>query len=157
MGSVVVIQSSGLGAGGGSDFTPDAVNWAAITNVGGVKKGVGYNPAQTITGIDNVIQLKAVWTSTSGTPATGVWVKNGSAVGVSAASPAYVNASVNDALYFWMTTFNNGIGNYDTGTVTVTNESDGGALLDSFSFAVQYVPANPPPDLGGGGDDLLPF
>jgi len=151
MGAVVVIQSSGLGTGGGSDFTPAAVNWAAITNVGGLRQGVGYNAAQTITAIDNVIQLKAAWTSTSGTPATGVWIKNGTAVSSPTASPAYVNASVNDSLYFWMTTFNDGIGNYDTGTVTVTNESDGAATLDTFTFAVQYVPANPPPDHGGGG------
>lgn len=152
MSAVVVIQSSGLGTGGGSDFTPGAVNWDNITNVLGARYGFGYNAAQTITAIDNVIQLKAAWTSTSGTPATGVWIKNGTAVSSRpGASPAYVNASVNDTLYFWMTTFNDGIGNYDTGTVTVTNESDGAATLDSFTFSIQYVPANPPPDAGGGG------
>ncbi len=149
--AVVVIQSSGIAAGGG-DVTPTAVNWANIINVGGLRQGVGYNAQQTLAAIVSPIQLKAAWTSTSGYPARGVWIKNGTAVSDPVPTPAYVNASVGDQLYFWMTVFNDGIGNYDNGTVTVTNESDGAASLDTFTFAIQYVPANPPPDAGGGGE-----
>lgn len=148
--AVVAFIRSGLGVGGG-DVTPTAVNWNNITNVGNLHLGIGHNlaSAQTLAAIDSPVQLKAAWTSTSALEAVGVWIKNGTAAGVPTATPAFVNASVGDVLYFWMTTaIVEDQGNFDTGTVTVTNESDSAATLDTFTFSIQYVP----PGSGGGGE-----
>lgn len=150
MGAVVVIQSSGIAAGGG-DVTPGAVNWDNIANVGELRRGVGYNAAVTFSAITSPIQLKATWTSTSPNQALGVFIKNGTGMTSESSSPVYVNVSNGDMVYFWMTSLiTPGVGNYDTGTVTVTNESDGGATLDTFTFAIQYVPSSQP---GDDGDD----
>ena len=130
---------AGGGGGGGSDVTPTAVNWAAIT-ITDTSSGIEQNADQTIAAIDTTIQLKAAWTSTSGSPAKGAWVKNGAVVGGYAVTPVYVNAVVGDALHFTMKALNSFTqGNYDSGTVTVTNESDGAATLDTFTFEVQYI------------------
>ena len=140
MGSITIIKASGLGSGG-SDVTPSALDWDDITTTQ-IYLGLGDNSGseQTLAAIDAVIQIKAAWTSTSSSPAKGVWVKNGAEVGDYVSTPAYVNATVGDKLYFLMRSRNVfGEGNYDTGTVTVTNESDGAATLDTFTFEVQYV------------------
>ena len=138
--TVVVIQSSGIGTGG-TDYTLDAVDWDPITVT---DTATGYEDnsasAQTLAGIDNVVSLKAAWTSTSGNPAKGQWFKNGVAVQSPALTPVYVNAIVGDVLFFKVYVgYTYPSGNYDTGTVTVTNESDGGATLDTFTFAAQFV------------------
>jgi len=140
--STAVIQSTGLAAGGG-DVTPDAVNWGNLIAVGGAGSGYAANSEQAITGINSPIQLRATWTSSSSSPARGAWARNGVPLTDYLASPVSVNTSISgDVLSFMMTSLNTeGVGNYDTGTVTVTNESDGGASLDTFTFAIQYVPS----------------
>ncbi len=150
MAVVLFIQSYASGGGGGSDVTPDAVNWG---NIASAQTGLGYatneDTEQLISGIDATIQIKAAWTSTSSNPARGQWFKNGVAVQGATASPVYVNVANNDSLFFALyTAFTAPSGNYDTGIVTVTNESDGGVTLDTFTFIAQYVPGGP---VGGGG------
>lgn len=129
------------GTGGGSDVTPTAVNWGNIT-ITDAAVGVENNAAsaQTLAGIDAQITVRAAWTSSSGSPAKGRWYKNGAAVGERVATPCDVNAALGDALYFELSARNSPtVGNYDSGTVTVTNQSDGGAGLDTFTFEVQYI------------------
>lgn len=143
----VFVQSSAVAVGGG-DVTPAAVNWGNITN-SGVNNGQGVNSAQTITGVNSPVTLQAAWTSLNSPPysARGAWFKNGVLVSALADSPVSVNCVVNDSLYFYMSCSNAlEEGNYDTGTVTVTNTSDSGATLDTFTFTLQYTPS------GGGGD-----
>jgi len=152
MGAVVVIQSSGIAAGGG-DVTPDAVNWGNITVTSGSGIENNSGSAQTLAGIDSPITLRAAWTSSSSNPTKGQWIKNGVAVQAPQLSPVEVTASVGDVLY-WQTyaAYTHPAGNYDTGTVTVTNQSDGAASLDTFTFACQYVRAG-----GGGGYNEPPL
>ena len=139
--SITVIQSTGIATGGG-DVTPDAINWGNILVVGGAGSGFGANSDQTVTGIDSPIALSASWTSSSSSPALGRWVRNGAAVSDYAATPVAVNVISGYALSFEMKSkITEGVGNYDTGTVTVTNQSDGAASLDTFTFAIQYVPS----------------
>lgn len=146
MSAVIVIQQRGIG--GGTDVTPDAVNWGNITKTGQTGWENNSASAQTITGIDTVITLKASWTSTaSSNKAKGYWVKNGAGAGAPVLTPAYVTAVSGDVLYFIVTDgYANPAGSADNGTVTVTNESDGGASLDTFTYSVQFVPGG-----GGGG------
>jgi hypothetical protein len=139
MATIIFVQSRA--AGGGSDFTPSALNWGNIS-VTDTSTGYENNSAsvQTLAAIDNVITLRAAWTSTSGNPAKGQWFKNGVAVQSPTLTPITVNASVGDQLYFAVyVAYTFPSGNYDTGTVTVTNDSDGGAAIDTFTFAAQYV------------------
>lgn len=159
---VVVFLDDDDGTSGGSDVTPDSLNWGNITATDTIN-GVGSNSGseQTLAGIDAQITLRAVWTSTSSSPAKGQWIKNGAAVQSVQASPVTVNVSLGDKVYFSMSARNSGTaGNYDSGTVTVTNDTDGGASIDTFTFAVQYIysggsplfdPLIPP----GAGDTYL--
>lgn len=125
---------------GGSDVTPSAVNWGDISKTGTSGFENNSGSAVTLAAIDLPITLKATWTSVSAHPAWGYWVKNGIVANAAAPSPVSVTASVNDVLYFVVYcahTFPQG--NYDTGTVTVTNTSDSNATLDTFTYEVQYV------------------
>lgn len=159
--SVVLFLDSGDAASGGTDVTPSALNWGNIS-VTDTSTGYESNLAseQTLAAIDTQITLNAAWTSTSGSPAKGQWIKNGVAVQSLALTPVTVNASVGDKLYFKMFAgYTYPLGNYDTGTVTVTNLSDGGAAIDTFTFTVQFVysggGSTNPGDAttpGGGGD-----
>ena len=144
MGVVIVMFDEGNAAGGG-DVTPDAINWGDISVTSG--SGIETHSAQTLAGIDSPIVLRAAWTSSSASPTKGQWIKNGVAVQAPQLSPVEVTASAGDQLA-WQTycAYTHPSGNYDTGTVTVTNQSDGGASLDTFTFACQYVRSG-----GGGG------
>lgn len=134
--SVCIIQSKGV-VSTGSDVTPGALNWADITDAD--HDGGGINAALALTAIDTPITLRAAWTSSSASPAMGRWVKNG-AGGAYALTPVEVTANLGDELAFEMdASYSFPSGNYDTGTVTVTNRSDGAATLDTFGFALQYV------------------
>ena len=139
---MIALVSPFLAAGGGgSDVTPTALNWGNIT-ITDPSSGIENNSAsaQTIAAIDAQITVQADWTSSSGQPAKGRWYKNGAPVGSRTLTPSAVNAAVGDALYFELSAFYSATsGNYDNGTVTVTNQSDGAALLDTFTFEVQYI------------------
>lgn len=145
---IMIIQPHTISVGG-TDVTPDALDWddIAVTNTA-VGRETNQASEQTLAGIDAPITLKAAWTSTSSHPAKGQWIKNGVAVQSISPTPVSVNAVVGDKLYFALAanyTFPSG--NYDTGTVTVTNTTDSDASIDSFDFVVQYVYSAS----GGGG------
>jgi len=144
MAFIAILLDNGNAAGGG-DVTPSAINWGNITVTSG--DGIEVNAAQTLAAITSPITLRATWTSTSTSPTMGQWIKNGVAVQAPALSPVDVTASVGDQLA-WQTycAYTHPSGNYDTGTVTVTNRSDSNATLDTFTYACQYVVTG-----GGGG------
>lgn len=153
---IVIVASAQGSAAGGSDVTPDALNWGniAVTGVGGYETNAAT--VQTLAGIDALITLNAAWTSSSASPARGQWIKNGAAVQAPSASPVTVTAKVGDQLYFAVyAAYTFPSGNYDTGTVTVTNLTDGGAAIDTFTFAVQYVYSGGGGTGGGDGEDYL--
>jgi len=135
---VFIRRGVNLGAGGGSDATPAAINWDNIATSGAV--GYASNSAKTVTGIDKVVTFRAAWTST-GTVAKGRWIKNGIEFSDYGLTPQDVNVSVNDQLAFQMdVSYAHPSGAYSTGTVTVTNLTDGGAGIDTFTHTLQYVP-----------------
>ncbi len=121
MSAVIVIQSTGVGAGGG-DIIPDAVDWTNLTVTSG--SGIEATNEITFAGLSSPITVRAAWTSTSGSPTQAQWVKNG----VSVSSPALTSIDatiINGDKLKWKTYagYTHPSGNYDTGTVTVTNET----------------------------------
>ena len=144
--AVVVFIDSQANAAGGGDVTPSAINWTDLSVTSG--SGIETTIEQTIAGINSPITVRAAWTSTSSTPCYGRWLKNGVAVQSPQASPVEVTAISGDKLQWSSYAANSHpSGNYDTGTVTVTNQSDSGASLDTFTYACQYVRTGGP---GGG-------
>lgn len=121
MGAVILIQSSGIAVGGG-DVTPGATAWndVVVTNLNGQET----TNEVTFSGLTSTISTKFAWTSTSGNPTTIGSVKNGALVGGLQTSPGYVNISSADKLAFLLdNSYTDPSGNYDTGTVRVSNES----------------------------------
>lgn len=102
--------------GGGA--RPNPMNWTAV---------VGVSPrttnTQTVTGITTDITLHA--SRTGG--ASVAWIKNGANVGLITGGD--LSVSLDDTVAFQVT------GN-TSGDVTVTNVSDGNALIDTFAYSV---------------------
>lgn len=143
--AVVIFIDSQADAAGGGDVTPSAMNWTdlAVTSGSGVETTIEV----TVAGITSPITLRAAWTSSSASPTKGYWIKNGVAVQAPQLTPVEVTAILGDKLkWAAYAAYTHPTGNYDTGTVTVTNLSDGGASIDTFAFACQYVRSG-----GGGG------
>ena len=121
MSTVVVIQSSGIAAGGG-DVIPGATAWndVVVTNLDGQET----TNEVTFSSLTSTISTSFAWTSTSSSPTTIGSVKNGALVGGLQTSPGYVNISSADKLAFLLDcSYTDPSGNYDTGTVRVANES----------------------------------
>lgn len=140
-----MLRPFGAFVGGGADVTPAAVNWGDITITSSyAEMENNAASAQTISAIDATISLKA---TLSGDGSVG-WSKNGAEVSSFSSGSATVNVNSGDVLYVAVTTFSNWpvpptSGQYVSGTVTVTNESDGAAILDTFAYEARYV--YPPP------------
>lgn len=133
----VVIQSAGVG-GSGADPTPAAIAFDNIV----AYTFFGTTNTVSISGIDQPITLRATWAA-SGTPINGYWYVNGALVAYGS-SPLEVTVTSGATVYFmaYMTTTG-----ASTGTVTVTNQSDAGATLDTFTFYLEYTGGG----FGGGG------
>lgn len=145
--AVVIVASAQGNAAGGGDVTPTSIsgsfNDVVVTNGSGIET----TNEVTIAGITSPIVVRFAWTSTSSSPTKARIMKNGAAVQTYGLTYVEVTCINGDKLK-WETyaAYTHPAGNYDTGTVTVTNQSDGGATLDSFAFACQYVRTG-----GGGG------
>lgn len=124
--AVVIITGSQANAGGGGDIALSALDWANIVKTN--NSGVEVSETKTLAGINSPITLRAEWTSTSAMPTHGYWRKNGASVQSPQATPVEVASSVNDQVR-WETYAANShpAGNYDTGTVTITNRTQSGA------------------------------
>lgn len=109
-------------AGSGFDVTPNAVNWVNISGAGS-----GSNANQTISGIDTSIEI--AW-SYSGTGVVNVLGDVNDGAGQM--SPRTVSSG--DTLSFTASSVAGG-----SGTVTVVNNSDGGATLDTFTVNLSGV------------------
>lgn len=131
----VVVQSSGIG-GSGADPTPDAIAFNNIVSY----TFFGATNTVNISGIDQPITLRAAWVA-SGTPIVGYWYVNG-ALQAYGSSPLEVTVTNGSTVYFAAYQTTTGA---STGTVTVTNQSDSGATLDTFTFYLEYT------GFGGGG------
>lgn len=110
---------------GGGDVTPAAVDWANISTPN------TPNAAQTISELSPGRSIRLSVIRTSGTTGyEGRWVKNGSPVGAGASIDSAIEVSVrnDDQLAFEITAASVG-----SATQTVTNVTDGGAVLDTFT------------------------
>jgi hypothetical protein len=127
------------GGGGGGDYTPNAVNWANLL-YNGFSGEFPYSERQ-ITGIDQTITLEAAISDNL----TDVWVL----VGTSASFGGGDGTSVQDPSFLGFTQLYNGdtftvtnnkyvcfmgSGSCTSVTVTVKNQSDGNATLDTFDY-----------------------
>ena len=119
----------------GSDVTPTAVNWA---NISESTTGTGSNATQTIAAIDAPITLRASWTSSGSTPTIYVY-RNGALLTSSSTSPIDFSVTVGQTVNFAVSVPSSGSA---SGTVTVTNQSDAAATLDTFTYSVTSVVTN---------------
>lgn len=123
--------------GGLRDVVPAAVDWTNIFDI----SSPGVTNTQTISGISQAISLRA---EISGFTSTGTGGRqliayvNGVSVGnVTAANGAQINFNVNNGDTVFFETTQGGLRGSPLptwgGTVTVTNQSNGGATLDTFT------------------------
>jgi len=146
--AVVVFIDSQANAAGGGDVTPTSIsgsfNDVVVTNGSGIET----TNEVTISGITSPIVVRFAWTSTSSSPTKARIMKNGAAVQTYGLTYVEVTCINGDKLK-WETyaAYTHPAGNYDSGTVTVSNRTDAGTpTLDTFTYACQYVRTG-----GGGG------
>ena len=146
--AVVVFIDSQADAAGGGDVTPTSIsgsfNDVVVTNGSGIET----TNEVTISGITSPIVVRFAWTSTSSNPTKARIMKNGAAVQTYGLTYVEVTCINGDKLK-WETyaAYTHPAGNFDSGTVTVSNRSDVGTpTLDTFAYACQYVRTG-----GGGG------
>lgn len=123
--AICIITGSQANAAGAGDISLTAIDWAAITVTSG--SGIETSQTKTLAGISSPVTLRAEWTSTSSSPTKAKWLKNSVAAQTPSLTYVEVTASVNDMLA-WQTyaAYTHPAGNYDTGTVTVTNRTQSG-------------------------------
>jgi hypothetical protein len=107
----------------GADVTPDAVDWADISGT-----DIASNSNQTISGIFSSISIGLTITGNDDLEIIEYRINSGSYVTYSAP----FNVSNGDTLNFQVST----VLSSAAGSVTVTNQSAGGATLDSFAYNV---------------------
>jgi hypothetical protein len=113
---------------GNQDVTPNAVNWA---NVSGASPQANAN--QTVDGCSRSITISA--SASGGNTSLYYRIASGSYVFYSA--PFSINALAGQALNWRV---NCVVPGSAAGTVTVTNDSDGSATLDTFTYSVTLAP-----------------
>ena len=127
-------------AAGGGGVTPNAVNWADINN-----PCSGYTEEKTIMGINIAINLVISWNVLAGTLGVFNVVINGYTFDLvnDYSSPTTFSISNNDIIQFYI---NSPYCTFSEIFVTVTNASDGNAVLDTFTMTTTGGEGG-----GGGG------
>lgn len=142
---LTLTQLAGFGTGGGgTDATPAVINFNDISDIG-FTASAGTNVV-TILGIDTTITLRLSLSANMTAQRTVGIYRNGTFLG-QGASGAAVDVTITNGQtlqYFFTNSQNNTTW---SGTATVSNLSDGGAVLDTFAFTLQ--------DTGTGGVDAV--
>lgn len=125
--AVIVFTGGQANAAGGGDIALAALDWANISVTNG--SGVEASATKTLADISSPVVLRFEWTSTSGSPTKAQIIKNGGAVQSPTLSAIEATCSVGDMI-FWQTyaAYTHPAGNYDSGTVTVTNRTQSGVF-----------------------------
>lgn len=128
-------QLAGFGSGGGgTDATPGAIDFSDIADTG-FTASAGTNVV-TVTGIDTTITLRLTLSaSMTGTRTVSVY-RNGGFVsqGTSGTTIDVTVTNGQTLQYFFTNALNNTTW---SGTATLSNLSDAGAVLDTFAFTLQ--------------------
>lgn len=106
-----------------ADFVPNAINWSDITG-----SYSGNTDSQSITGINTTIELRTTYSTGSSGAIQLRYQKNGGSV-TDIASGGSIFVNNGDTLIFVITYGGTYI---DSSVVDITNQSDGGTLLDSL-------------------------
>lgn len=118
----------GKSGGGGSDQTPAAVNWANIS--GSV---AASNANQTISGINVPIVLRATISSAAGGGSPRVLGNSLTGAVCDLDNGEYFEVTVTNGQALHFTVIVDGARSC---TVTITNQSDAGAVLDTFTVSM---------------------
>lgn len=140
--AVIVIQSMGIVATG-SDETSGPIAWGDVQALGaGASQPVGLTNTQTVSAIDTPVVYRATFT-TNGDPVGLSWVVN-TAIQSRGLSPKDANVALGDDLALRLTFITSDTNpRFASGTVTVTNVTDGGAAVDSFDYILERTGTAP--------------
>jgi hypothetical protein len=137
----------GSGSGGGTDGTPNAIDFNDISDVS-LDPAASTNTV-TITGIDTTITLRLTLTSAmSGFRL--VYVYRDSIFFAGGSSGTTIDVDLTNGQTLSYTFFNSQDNTTWSGTATVSNLTDGGAVLDTFTYSLQDTGSGSPP-VGVGG------
>ena len=123
----------GAGAGGGTDATPDAIDFGDIADSGFIASA--FTNAVTISGIDTTITLRLSLTSGM-TSLRVVDVYRDGAFVTEGSSGSTIDVSMTNGQTLQYAFTNSQNSTTWSGTATVTNLSDGGATLDTFTYTM---------------------
>ena len=110
--------------GGGSDVTPNAINWADAFSSGGA-----VSTSATIGGIDTTITLSVSWSTVSGSPENYYQLNGGTTV-LMDTNPKTFPVVNGDVILFTLVAG----GGPSEADFTVRNSSDGSVILDTFNL-----------------------
>lgn len=135
----ILNQSSGgsaSGGGGGSDVTPTVTGtWS---NISDTVTGVGNTGNVTISDIDTDIDL--YWTNGGGDSdsiTVRYSINDGTYSVLAEGSANTATVSNNDTIKWQVETFS---GSIESGTITISNDSDGGATVgNTFTYSLRVV------------------
>jgi hypothetical protein len=111
-------------AGGGTDVTPDAIDWEDAFSTGG-----STSTSATISGIDTTITLSVSWSTVSATPENYYQLNGGLTVFMD--TNPFTFPVVNGDVILFTLVANGGPSEAD---FTVSNASDGNVILDTFNL-----------------------
>ena len=144
---------AGFAVGGGPDATPDPIDFVDIADAG-VTASAGTNVVS-ITGIDTTITLRLTLTSAMAAQQIVHVFRDGIEVATGVAGTTIdIDVANNQTLQYF---FTNAADNTTwSGTATLTNLSDAGATLDSFTYLLQDTGTGGGFGGGGGGGGGAP-
>ena len=123
-------------AAGGGDVTPNAVNWADVP--GGFGSPVQTSMLQ-ITGITATITLRVTYTPQVYAYGQKYSVQSTASFGTGTAIASNGTFTVSNGQYVGFSSSASSGGGYSSSTNwTVTNDSDGGALIDTFTTSPSF-------------------
>ena len=142
-------QLAGFGSGGGgTDATPDAIDFSDISDSGFTASAA--TNVVTITGIDTTITLRLTLTVAMSGSRTVSILRNGAFVTSGSSGTTIDVAMMNGQTLQYHFANAEDFFNWD-GTATVSNLSDGGAILDTFTYSLQDTGSSPVGVGVGGG------
>lgn len=134
----------GSGGGGGTDATPNAIDFNDISDSGITASA--FTNVVTISGIDTTITLRLTLTVAMASGRSVLVYRDGAFVSSSSSGTTVdVTVTNNQTLQYGFTNSQNFT--VWSGTATVTNQSDFGATLDSFTYYLE--------DTGTGGSAVV--